>query len=48
MSQNGADSQSPYPFLKSKGVAQDAVSQSSLELDHPQAVRDLRPGGRVR
>ena len=28
MSQNGADSQSPYPFLRSKGKAQDAVTSS--------------------
>jgi NADH dehydrogenase len=31
MSQNGADSHSPYPFLKSKGIAQDAVAQSSTK-----------------
>jgi len=28
MSQNGADSTSPYPFLRSKGKAQDAVTSS--------------------
>lgn len=31
MSQNGADSKSPYPFLRSKGIAQDYVTDSSLE-----------------
>ena len=30
MSQNGADSRSPYPFLHSKGVAQDTVKTSGL------------------
>ena len=30
MSQNGADSRSPYPFLRSKGVAQDSVKTSGL------------------
>jgi uncharacterized protein YbjT (DUF2867 family) len=30
MSQNGADSQSPYPFLRSKGVAQDSIKTSGL------------------
>ncbi len=30
MSQNGADSSSPHPFLRSKGVAQDLVTSSSL------------------
>lgn len=30
MSQNGSDSKSPYRFLKSKGVAEDAVTASSL------------------
>src|SRR6202521_1205544 len=30
MSQNGADSKSPYPFLRSKGVAQDSVKTSGL------------------
>lgn len=30
MSQNGADSRSPYPFLRSKGVAQDSVRTSGL------------------
>ena len=30
MSQNGADSRSPYPFLHSKGVAQDSVKTSGL------------------
>jgi len=30
MSQNGADSASPYSFLRSKGVAQDMVQESSL------------------
>ena len=30
MSQNGADSKSPYPFLHSKGVAQDSVKTSGL------------------
>ncbi|HEX2721875.1 MAG TPA: NAD(P)H-binding protein [Gemmatimonadaceae bacterium] len=29
MSQNGADSRSPYRFLRSKGVAQDVVTESS-------------------
>src|SRR5687767_174765 len=31
MSQNGADSRSPYDFLRSKGVAQDMVQSSSLK-----------------
>jgi NADH dehydrogenase len=31
MSQNGADSRSPYPFLRSKGIAQDYVTQSSAK-----------------
>lgn len=31
MSQNGSDSRSPYPFLRSKGEAQDAVVASGLE-----------------
>jgi uncharacterized protein YbjT (DUF2867 family) len=31
MSQNGADSRSPYPFLRSKGVAQDSIKTSGLE-----------------
>ena len=31
MSQNGADSQSPYPFLHSKGVAQNSVKTSGLK-----------------
>ena len=31
MSQNGADSSSPYPFLRSKGIAQDYVTGSSLK-----------------
>jgi NADH dehydrogenase len=31
MSQNGADSRSPYPFLRSKGIAQDYVTDSSLK-----------------
>lgn len=31
MSQNGADSASPLPFLRSKGVAQDLVTESTLE-----------------
>ena len=30
MSQNGADSRSPYPFLRSKGVAQDSIKTSGL------------------
>jgi NADH dehydrogenase len=30
MSQNGADSRSPYAFLRSKGVAQDSVKTSGL------------------
>ena len=30
MSQNGADSRSPYPFLRSKGVAQDTIKTSGL------------------
>ncbi len=30
MSQNGADSESPYAFLRSKGVAQDMVQESTL------------------
>ena len=30
MSQNGADSRSPYPFLRSKGVAQDSIRTSGL------------------
>ena len=30
MSQNGADSKSPYSFLRSKGVAQDMVHESGL------------------
>ncbi len=31
MSQNGADSTSPHAFLRSKGIAQDLVTSSSLE-----------------
>ena len=31
MSQNGADSRSPDPFLRSKGIAQDYVTDSSLK-----------------
>ena len=31
MSQNGADSASPFPFLHSKGVAQDSVKSSGLQ-----------------
>jgi len=31
MSQNGANSASPYPFLHSKGVAQDSVRSSGLQ-----------------
>jgi len=31
MSQNGADSGSPYPFLRSKGVAQDSIKTSGLQ-----------------
>lgn len=31
MSQNGADSKSPYPFLKSKGLAEDSVTSSNLK-----------------
>ncbi|MEO7368607.1 MAG: complex I NDUFA9 subunit family protein [Gemmatimonadaceae bacterium] len=31
MSQNGSDSNSPFPFLRSKGVAQDAVTSSGLK-----------------
>jgi uncharacterized protein YbjT (DUF2867 family) len=31
MSQNGADSKSPFPFLRSKGIAQDYVTDSSLQ-----------------
>jgi uncharacterized protein YbjT (DUF2867 family) len=31
MSQNGSDSKSPFPFLRSKGIAQDAVTSSSLK-----------------
>ena len=31
MSQNGADSRSPFPFLHSKGVAQDSVKSSGLQ-----------------
>ncbi len=31
MSQNGSDSSSPYAFLRSKGVAQDAVTSTSLD-----------------
>src|SRR5258705_3503607 len=30
MSQNGADIRSPYPFLRSKGVAQDSIKTSGL------------------
>lgn len=30
MSQNGANSHSPYPFLRSKGVAQDTIKTSGL------------------
>lgn len=30
MSQNGADSKSPFPFLRSKGIAEDAVTASRL------------------
>lgn len=31
MSQNGADSKSPYPFLKSKGLAEDMVRSSTMK-----------------
>ena len=31
MSQNGSDSKSPFPFLRSKGIAQDAVTSSNLK-----------------
>lgn len=31
MSQNGADSSSQFPFLRSKGIAQDYVTQSTLK-----------------
>lgn len=31
MSQNGSDSKSPFAFLKSKGIAQDKVTSSSLK-----------------
>src|SRR6476646_301871 len=31
MSQNGADSKSPYPFLHSKGIAQDSIKTSGLQ-----------------
>ena len=31
MSQNGADSSSPHPFLRSKGIAQDYVTESALK-----------------
>lgn len=31
MSQNGADSKSPYPFLKSKGLAEDSVTSSNMK-----------------
>jgi uncharacterized protein YbjT (DUF2867 family) len=31
MSQNGADSASPHPFLRSKGIAQDRVTSSPLQ-----------------
>ena len=31
MSQNGADSRSPYPFLRSKGLAQDSIKSSGLQ-----------------
>lgn len=31
MSQNGSDSKSPFPFLRSKGIAQDAVTSSTLK-----------------
>ena len=31
MSQNGSDSKSPFPFLKSKGIAQDMVTSSNLK-----------------
>ena len=31
MSQNGADSRSPHPFLHSKGVAQDSIRTSGLQ-----------------
>lgn len=31
MSQNGSDSESPYRFLRSKGIAQDVVTSSDLE-----------------
>jgi NADH dehydrogenase len=30
MSQNGADSRSPHPFLRSKGLAQDSIKSSGL------------------
>ena len=31
MSQNGSDSNSPYAFLRSKGIAQDAVTSSAMK-----------------
>jgi len=31
MSQNGSDSASPYPFLRSKGIAQDLVTESNTQ-----------------
>jgi NADH dehydrogenase len=31
MSQNGSDARSPYPFLRSKGAAQDMVKESGLK-----------------
>jgi NADH dehydrogenase len=31
MSQNGSDSKSPFPFLRSKGMAQDAVTSSGMK-----------------
>jgi NADH dehydrogenase len=31
MSQNGSDSSSPFPFLRSKGMAEDAVKSSGLK-----------------
>jgi NADH dehydrogenase len=48
MSQNGADSKSPYPFLHSKGVAQDSVKTSGLRwtIIRPSVI--FGPEGRAR
>ncbi len=45
MSQNGASSASPHRFLRSKGLAEDAVRASGLAFTVLQAERDLRARG---